>query len=142
MPIPLQEVIFLNPPPKKEYMILAGVTFGDLVANRYYAPQGVGNDAAAEHQRCIVIPFHCIARNFYVNLTAAPGAGEWRTFTIRREFANTSIVVTIAGTDLEGNDLIHTQIFEPGDIISIRHESSPTVTASRALWGLELERIP
>lgn len=68
--------------------------------------------------------------DMYVELETAPGLGKSRTFTLRKNGVNTSLAVTISGTDTTGNNTSDSDALSPEDTIDIYHTSSggPAVT--------------
>lgn len=65
-----------------------------------------------------------------VKLDTAPGVGNSRTFTFRKNGSNTSLAVTISGTDTSGVDTTNTVSMASGDSISLLHTESGTPTDS------------
>lgn len=58
-------------------------------------------------------------RNFKIVRELAPGAGTSVTYTLRKNSVNTSLAVTIANTDITGQDLINTAQFSVNDKVSL-----------------------
>lgn len=80
-------------------------------------------------------------KKFYVRLEHGPGAGTSRIFTIRRRTQagaedDTTITLTISGTDTTGNDTTHEHEADDYDQLVIQHSpvSSPDATTAQG-WG-------
>lgn len=78
----------------------------------------------------------CTLQKFFVELTAAPGAGKSWTFTIRKTgVENSTIAVAIADANVANNDVAHTYSVADGvgmELICVR---GSTATASIPKWG-------
>jgi tetrahydromethanopterin S-methyltransferase subunit A len=106
--------------------ILSGSTGNIKRANNTYFNFG-GNANATESVVTVALPASGIMSNLYIKLSAAAGAvGTGYTFTIRKNSAATSLVVTINGTSSSGSDLVNSVSFASGDTFSI--EADPTTT--------------
>ena len=68
-------------------------------------------------------------------VSAAPGAGMSWIFTVRKNGADTDLVVTISGTDTTGSDLAHSVTFANDDYVNLSATPSGTPTAAAAYWG-------
>ena len=77
-------------------------------------------------------------KKFYVGLSAAPGAGNDRKFTVRVNLATpaSGLEVEISDSDTSGNDTSNDISLSDGDEVSIMHTptSSPTTTVP-CYWG-------
>lgn len=71
-----------------------------------------------------------------VVLTAAPGVGKTRAFTLMVNGGASALVATVSGTDTEGEDVIHTVNLADADVVSIRTVPSGSPALARAAWGL------
>lgn len=79
-------------------------------------------------------------KNLYVILyDFAPGVGKSYTFTIRVNGNDTTLAVTIAGTDLEEEDTVHTATIKKGDYATLKVTPSGTPSACNFSWGMEFE---
>jgi len=79
-------------------------------------------------------------KNFYVRLNQAPGAGKSFTFTIRKNGADTALVVTISGTDTVGQNTTNEIEIAVGDLVNIKIAPTNTPTGAYVAFGLEFER--
>lgn len=59
-------------------------------------------------------------RNLRVNLTAAPGSGKSRTFTLLKNDVEQSLTVTISDTATQGSDTAHDVSVSAGDRLAIK----------------------
>lgn len=75
---------------------------------------------ATELQNVTVIAAPFTLSNFYVRLSSAPGVGFSRTFTIRKNQADTGVTITISDNNTLGFDYTHTVDFAPGDMLAIK----------------------
>jgi hypothetical protein len=78
----------------------------------------------------------CTFKKLYMLLSAAPGAGNSYTFTVRNEGASTGLTVAISGTDTTGNDVAHTASIADGDSVDLMVVPDSTPTVANAYWGL------
>ncbi len=86
--------------------------------------------AGSATERWTLVPFACTARGMYVWCeTAGTGSGTV-IYTVRRNSADTSLVVKIPATGTSGQNTIDSIKFEPGDRISVKVTDSGTVSAS------------
>lgn len=69
-------------------------------------------------------------KNMYVVVDSSPGASNTMTFTARKNGANQSLVTTISGGSITGNDLSNSFTVAAGDLVDIRYD----VTVGGA-WG-------
>jgi len=92
-----------------------------------------------ETARCNVIPAAGKLSSLMVKLTAAPGAGKSYTFFLRVNGANSTLTVTIAGTDTSGSDISHEVTIAAGDLVAISQVGVSTPTAAAAIWTMKFE---
>lgn len=57
--------------------------------------------------------------HLYMNLTVAPGAGDTRTFTIRKNLTNDNIAATVSDTGTFGSDTTNTTSVTAGDYLDL-----------------------
>ncbi len=76
----------------------------------------------------------CKIKNLYVQLSAAPGAGEARTFTLRKNGVATALTVTISGTNTTGNNTADTVSFSDGDVVDYNTTYSGSPASSTDLF--------
>lgn len=64
-------------------------------------------------------PYSLTISSLFVNTTTAPGGTTQRNFILRRNGANTNIVVSILGTATSGNNTLNNVVIAPGDRFSM-----------------------
>ena len=74
-------------------------------------------------------------KDFRINLGTAPGVGKSRTFRVRKNGANTDIVVTISGASTSGTDSTNTATFNTEDLFAISATESGTAANSTMKWS-------
>ena len=102
----------------------------------------MGNDrATAEINAQEIVSTPGTLRNFYISLAAAPGAGNFYTFTVRQNAANTAITCTVtgAGTPVACNDTTHNITVAAGDKIDFSSVPASGPTATTAASGIEFD---
>lgn len=83
-----------------------------------------------------------VARGLYVERSSAPGAGEEYTHTLRRSNADTSIVVDVADTEMDGLIASKYEEYLEGDKITIQVAATAgAVGSSQFHWGLAATSI-
>ncbi len=78
-----------------------------------------------------------VIQNFYVKLTAAPGAGTSRTFKIFKNGVASGISVTISDAATTGSDTTNSVAVVAGDDLCIESTLSGSVAVGKATWGFE-----
>jgi len=96
----------------------------------------LANHGAVEGNHDIPIPFDGVLRNFYVESTLAPGAGETYTFNVRINGANSGIQVIIQDPNLNGNDLVNDIVVNQGDMYNIQIITSLNAAVAFHRWSL------
>ena len=71
-----------------------------------------------------VFPTGGTLRNLYVDLPTAPGVGESRTFTVRKNGAPTGLTCTISDLQTSCNDTVNTVSYTAGDTAVLQHTPS------------------
>lgn len=101
----------------------AGSTFGVTVTN-------TETDAIA------IIPFDCILSNFYAYLSGSIGPQPEKsyTLTIRKNQVNTSLIITISGSNVQGSDTTNSVSFSQGDQITISLVPSGGAAQAAIRW--------
>lgn len=99
----------------------SGTTYGTFI----YSGLNTG-----EASRIFVVPYACTMKNFYVRMFSAQSATGSLVFTLRKNLADTSVVVTIAagsaaGTEANSNSSSAT--YAAGDDCSIKVVNNATV---------------
>lgn len=77
----------------------------------------------------------CTLRDLYILLSAAPGAGNSRTFTLRNGGA-TLLTVTIAEAATTGNDTVNSEAVADGDEVTLEHVPVSSPVGADAYWGM------
>lgn len=89
-------------------------------ANTEYIPaSGSGSPNVDEDARKQIVAENCMISGFELKLTAAPGAGTTRTFTIRKNGAPTLLVLAFGAADAVKEDIQDWVEFSRGDVITI-----------------------
>mgnify|MGYP001577497588 CR=1 FL=1 len=103
-----------------------------------YQDQSNGDTTTETYFNRIIIPFNATLKNMYVGLTTAPGAGTSRTFTVRRNAVNQSLLVTISEAATTGNDVTNTVAVTAGQEITVQGTLAGAPAASRAVADMEV----
>ena len=101
----------------------SGTTYGSFILSGFNV---------AESARIFVVPYACTMRNFYVRIFAAQPATGSLVFTLRKNLADTSVVVTIAAgsaAGTEANSGATTATFVAGDDCAIKVVNNATATS-------------
>ena len=77
-------------------------------------------------------------QNLTISLSASPGVGNTRTFTIRKNGVNQTLSVTISDGSTTGFDNTHTVSFSQFDLLSLQHTRTGTPTASIGMASVQL----
>ena len=105
----------------------------------YAPPMQSRASFSTEAARSAPWPTAGVLRNFLVVLSAAPAGGTSRTFTLRKNGADTALTVTISGSAttarLTGTDVA----VAVGDLLAVQHTSSGSPVAATPQWSLEFE---
>ena len=91
-------------------------------------------DIITEDEVQQAIPISGTVSDFYVRMSAAPGAGKSYTLTIRNDGANTSVGCVVAGAATKCSDTTNSAALEPGGLISLRATPAGGPAASRVRW--------
>lgn len=75
-------------------------------------------------------------KKFYVEISVAPGDGNSRTFTIRKNGVNTDLAVTISGGATTGNNTADTVDIVAGDKVNIVSTVSGSPVESTVAFGV------
>lgn len=88
---------------------------------------------ASESARIMVMPYACTLKNFYVRMFSLQSATGSLVFTLRKNQADTSVVVTIAAGSAAGTEAnsgnINSATFAAGDDCSIKVVNNATATS-------------
>lgn len=137
-------IIFESDIPKESPMLssFGTYTLGTSNATQYNHLQGGTAWDTNESNVYNIMPTTGKIKNMYIELSAAPGAGKTRVFTLMvNSLAATDPVtgnplsVTIAEANTTGSDTTNIISVTPGQTVSIREEGSGTPTACIPYWG-------
>lgn len=118
---------------------LVGIAGG----TNYIAPAGSVSVDAANEANAQMLTQACTIKNMYMNLTAAPGAGNTLTHTVRKNAANQTVTAAITGgSATTANDTTYSDNFSVGDLISIQEVCSASINAANKNIGLVSYIIP
>jgi hypothetical protein len=96
-----------------------------------------GDDSAGtEFAQETVFPTSGTLKNLYVQVLTAPGTGNSRTFTVRKNSVSTALACTISGTETRCSDLVNTVTIAAGDTGALQMTVSGTPTSSNVLNGV------
>lgn len=123
--------------PSAPAVTYGGNSGGNTANNSFLSPFGSGA-SAVEAQQQIVVTRNGILKHLYANLTAAPGVGNSKTFTVRVNGVSTAISVTLTGAVTSGSDVANTVAVVAGDLVTILVTHTGAPTASVGAFGLEL----
>ncbi len=82
-----------------------------------------------------VIPTAGKIKNFYVQLSSAPGSGKSYVYTLRLNGANTALAVTLSGSSTTGNDTSDEITVAPGDRVGLLTTPSGTPSGGHLAFG-------
>ena len=97
------------------------------------------HDSGTEFFAETVFPISGTLRNLYVEVSTAPGGGNSRTFTVRKNSTSTALTCTIAGAATSCSDLVNTVTIAAGDTAVLQHTPSGSPAAGRVIDGVVLE---
>ncbi len=111
--------------------IVAGVSYTSLLAGLLQASavENVGE----------VIPIACTLRNSFIVLSAAPGIGNSRRFTLRVNYTDTAFVITIADDQTFGAFTTPDLSLSVGDFVTLKCESFGSPGGGFSRYGYEVE---
>lgn len=121
--------------------VLAGGSAGtNLATSGTEYLSGIGQSApdATEDDVLVIVPVAGEVGSLRVFLTIAPGSGKSRTFTLRKNGADTALVVAIADANTAGADVSNSVTVAAGDRLTLKATSSGTPAASKAAFGMVL----
>ena len=119
-----------------ETILLSNTKGQSLTANYFITLIGGKDPDATEFDAQTLFPTPGTLKKFYVELSAAPGAGKSRIFTINKNGVATGIVVTISDAATTGNSAALTSAVAAGDSFSISHTVSGSPAASIVSFGI------
>src|SRR3990167_5550882 len=118
-----------------ETLLLSNTDAANLVANSFNTLIGNKTPDATEFDAQTLFPTPGVLKRFYVELTAAPGAGTSRIFTVRNNEASTSLVVTLSDSEVADNDTANTVTIAAGDKVTIQETETGAPATSIAKFG-------
>jgi len=125
---------------EKKFFISGCTDFALGASTTYLPPLGSCTaTTATEAQRQMMIQEAGTLKKFRVKLTVAPGAGNSKTLTVRKNEADTLLVVTISEAATEGEDLTNIVSVVRGDRISIYHSYVGTPASGQEVYGMVFE---
>ena len=123
--------------------LFTGGTVGNLATNgtaEYFPAVGVLAPTVTEANTQQTVPQSGIVKNASIKLTVAPGASKTRVFKLRKNGADTAIVVTITGgTATLGTDTTNEVSVAAGDLLAWWSDGGAATTpaASQAKASVE-----
>jgi hypothetical protein len=117
------------------FMLCGGSTDQIPFPLSYKWNRSPNNSTSEAYALAPVGPSGLVSRGLYVERSTAPGSGLTSTHTLRRNQANTGVVVTLSNSETSGLISGMFQPFVQGDSIAIRIES--TTSGGRFFWGLQ-----
>lgn len=139
--------IMYSPTTNGESMI-GGGTNTDLGATTVYFSMNQVESATAgsatETLRDVISTGTFTLKDLRVYLATAPGTGESRTFTVRKNGANTDLSVTISGTSTSGldNNSAHATTFSPEDKFTLSvADDNGSAAASDFRWSAVMYNV-
>ena len=117
---------------------ILSVVYGGSVINAGQTTFGAfGNisGSGTENPRKLVMPIACTMSNFYANTsTAQPASGAY-TITIRKNNADTALIITIAAGSAAGNfsNTTNSATFVAGDGMTIKFTNNATLSAASVI---------
>ena len=129
-------IVFFSTP-DDEFSVSAGNGSISGTATIYLSLDSSGTSSGLGS--AIKCPLAGTLKNFYINLSVAPGTGLTRTFTVMYGTAGATasdLVITISDSSTSGSDTAHTLAVVPGDVLRIKSEVSGSLAASDVLTRL------
>lgn len=124
----------------KESVFLGGGQLAQSSAEKF-APHGYGTDegASTEFGRQLLITTPGTLKSLYIRLSASPGAGKSRVFTVYKNGVSAGLTCTISDTATSANDTTNTVSVVAGDVILIENNPSGSPTNAYCQSGLVFE---
>ena len=118
--------------------VLLSTNSGTSLLDDWFLEVG-GGMSKTEPEAQTVITRAGTLKNLFTTLTAPPGDGATRTFMVRKNGANTSLVVTFSGTTaIKGCDTTDSVPVLPYDLISVQNTSTGSPASSVGVVSFEL----
>jgi len=122
-------------------IVSSGASAVSLTGTIYVPFGGGGFSSSTEANVDLEAPTAATVGNFYVQLSAAPGAGNSIAVTIRKNGSDTSSTCTISGASaISCNDTVHSFSVAAADLMAIKLVPSGTIVATPNIlttvqWG-------
>lgn len=125
---------FIHPPVVFPSSYIFTNSGGNLGNNNYERWGSEGTETASQ----VVMPVNVVLSNLYVRLTTAPGGTTRRTFTVRVNGVNTSLVVFLTGTETQKVNTVNTVNVAAGSLVSILHTTTGNPANSNGKTSLKI----
>jgi hypothetical protein len=113
----------------KSMLLWGSGSIAATTTTRYLHP-GYEEAAAPTYVIQFRIPMAGTLKNLYVRHTAGAGNGLNVVYTVRKNGVATTLVVTLASTANDGNDLTHTVAVAQGDLLDIEVTKAASISAT------------
>jgi hypothetical protein len=114
-----------------------GFNIGNVDTN-YLALNDGSVTSTTESNTSNIMPTAGTISDMYLLLSAAPGAGKTRVFTLYKNGAPTTITATISGAAATtGNDITHSVAVVAGDTVSLESDPNGTPSSSQLRFGFK-----
>lgn len=108
-------------------------------ATQFTQPLGVGNAGWATAEANHLLKIGAVTlKSLYARLSAAPGIGSSRAFTLRDNASSSALTVTISGANTTGNDTTHTVTHTADQSIGMQAAISIAPAAANLHLGIVL----
>lgn len=114
-------------------------TLGADTTTRYTSVGGLSFGDTTQTNVQMTCPTAGTLKKLYIRLTAAPGAGDTRTFTIYKNGSSTGLTVTISDVATTGNDTSNTVAVVAGDLLALQCAATGTPADAGLQFGFALE---
>ncbi len=94
-----------------------------------------GSIPTNEDKVICVVPTNGTIKNMYVQLSGTPGGIATRTFTLRKNKSDTTLVVTLFSLEFSKSNTFHSVSVVAGDRISVKSTMTDSPDADRVLIG-------
>ena len=100
---------------------------------------GLPSESATETQVVLVMPIAATLRNLAAHASAAAGAAQSFTYTVRKNAADTAVTCAIAGASQTANrDTSNGVAVEAGDLVTVKLVTSAGAAVTRHQVALEI----
>lgn len=129
------------PSPSGEDTMLVFVEAGALAAGQTkFTGQWAGSLSESDVYTQIILSRAGggVLKGLRVKTSAAPGAGQAYTFTVRKNGTDTALTVTIAESAISGADVAHTVAVVDGDVLTLKQVASDGTPNTNVTASVEL----